>query len=101
LHPVAGQGLNLGVRDAWELAEHIVSTPRAELGSGAFVRTYMSARAADRQAGIRATDAMVRLFSNDNAVLGLARGAGLAAMDIAAPARRFFARRMMFGTRGL
>jgi 2-octaprenyl-6-methoxyphenol hydroxylase len=101
LHPVAGQGLNLGVRDAWELAEHIAATPAADLGSGAFVRTYVGARAADRQAGIRATDAMVRLFSNDNAILGLARGAGLAAMDIAAPARRFFARRMMFGTRGL
>ena len=101
LHPVAGQGLNLGLRDAWDLARLAEGSERAAIGSGAFVRRYVAARALDRGAGIGITDALVRVFSNDNRVLSGLRGAGLAALDLAPPARRFFARRMMFGARAL
>jgi 2-octaprenyl-6-methoxyphenol hydroxylase len=101
LHPVAGQGLNLGLRDAWELAELLLGVPREDIGSAPFAAAYLRRRAADRRAGIVITDSLVRLFSNESTLLAGARGAGLAALDLLPPARRFLARRMMFGTRGL
>ncbi|TSA13038.1 MAG: 2-octaprenyl-6-methoxyphenyl hydroxylase [Betaproteobacteria bacterium] len=99
LHPVAGQGFNLGLRDAWELAR-LVRDAR-EPGSAGFVDSYRRARALDRRAGIGFTDSLVGLFSNSNALLGLGRGAGLLALDLLPFARRFVARRMIYGARGL
>ncbi len=101
LHPVAGQGLNLGLRDACELAHAIASAHPQELGDEAFVRRYSARRRLDRGASIRFTDALVRLFSNSSAPLGLARGAALAFLDIVPPARTLLARRMIFGARAL
>jgi 2-octaprenyl-6-methoxyphenol hydroxylase len=101
LHPVAGQGLNLGLRDAVVLAELIASTHPRELGSEAFLKHYAARRRLDRVAGIRFTDTLVRLFSNSRATLGMARGAGLAFLDILPPARAFLARRMIYGARAL
>ena len=101
LHPVAGQGMNLGLRDAVELAELIDGTPRLELGGDEFLKRYSARRRLDRGAGIRFTDALVRLFSNSNPALGLVRGAGLAALDLLPPARRFLANRMIYGMRGM
>jgi len=101
LHPVAGQGLNLGLRDAAELARLVGCTPNAELGSIAFLTRYSLQRKLDRAAGIHFTDVLVRLFSNSSATLGLARGAALALLDVLPPARKFLARRMIFGARGL
>ena len=101
LHPVAGQGLNLGLRDACELADAIASAHPRELGDKAFVRRYAARRRLDRGASIRFTDTLVRLFSNSSAPLGLVRGAGLAFLDIVPPARTFLARRMIFGARAL
>ncbi|HZR70830.1 MAG TPA: FAD-dependent monooxygenase [Burkholderiales bacterium] len=101
LHPVAGQGLNLGLRDAWELAELLLDTPAHRIGDAGLVSRFVRRRTSDRRAGIAVTDSLVRLFSNDWPLIGAARGAGLLAFDILPPARRFLARRMMFGTRGL
>ena len=101
LHPVAGQGLNLGLRDAVVLAELIASAHPHELGSDAFLKHYTARRRLDRVAGICFTDALVRLFSNSSAVLGAVRGAGLAFLDILPPARGFLARRMIYGARAL
>ena len=101
LHPVAGQGLNLGLRDVAELAAIVRTTPREELGTSAFVARVTSSRAADRYATIGLTDGLVRMFSNSNPVLAVARGLGLVALDLAPPARRFLARRMIFGARAL
>jgi len=101
LHPVAGQGLNLGLRDAWDLARSLEGAERNEIGSTQFIRRYCAARSLDRGAGIRLTDALVRIFSNSNPAWMLARGLGLAALDLTPPARQFFARRMMFGARAL
>jgi len=100
LHPVAGQGLNLGLRDAWELAASIRDCERGEIGGPEQIRGYSARRRLDRGGGIFFTDALVRLFSNDFAPLRLARGLGLAALGAVPPARDFVVSRMTFGTRG-
>lgn len=100
LHPVAGQGLNLGLRDAWELAETVRGRERDEIGGEAHLRAYASRRRADRSNSIRFTDTLVRLFSNDIAPLRVARGFGLALLGAAPPVKDFVVRRMTFGTRG-
>jgi 2-octaprenyl-6-methoxyphenol hydroxylase len=101
LHPVAGQGLNLGLRDAWELAQMLLDAAKEEIGASRFLARYAGGRSLDRYAGIGFTDFLVRIFSNSLAPVALARGAGLAALDALPPARRFLARRMMFGARAL
>ena len=99
LHPVAGQGFNLGLRDAWELA--LMAREAREPGSDSFIDAYRRARTLDRRAGIQFTDSLVGLFSNSDPLLGLGRGAGLLALDLLPFARRFIARRMIYGARGL
>lgn len=101
LHPVAGQGLNLGLRDAWELAELARKSAPDSLGTEEFVRHYLRQRRFDRGGSIRATDFFARAFAGDDSVARCARGFGLLALDIAPPARAFLARRMMFGAKAL
>ncbi|HKO87869.1 MAG TPA: FAD-dependent monooxygenase [Burkholderiales bacterium] len=101
LHPVAGQGLNLGLRDAFELAQLLQETPVIEIGRSAFLETYRAKRGTDRKASIAATDFLVRVFSSEAPVLRTIRGAALAALDLIPPARRVFARRMVYGLRNL
>jgi len=97
LHPIAGQGFNLGLRDAWELADLLLHRDDRDPGSAACLAAYRSARRLDRMAGIAVTDSLVRIFSNDFAPLRAARGAGLALLDIAPPIKRAFMQRMIFG----
>ena len=99
LHPVAGQGFNLGLRDAWELAR--LARDARDPGSDSFCAHYRRTRALDRRAGIQFTDGLVGLFSNSNPLLKLGRGAGLLALDLLPFARRFVARRMIYGARAL
>lgn len=100
LHPVAGQGFNIGLRDAWELASLCGDTPREALGSAAMVATYRRGRRVDVLGGVGFTDFLVRTFSNDLPPLRLARGLGLLALEAFPPLKSFVARRMIFGTRG-
>jgi 2-octaprenyl-6-methoxyphenol hydroxylase len=100
LHPVAGQGLNLGLRDAWELAATVRNAERSEIGTPRQLQAYHARRRIDRGGGVWFTDTLVRLFSNDIALLRFARGLGLAALGAVPPARDFVLRRMTFGTRG-
>jgi 2-octaprenyl-6-methoxyphenol hydroxylase len=100
LHPVAGQGLNLGLRDAVELAELIRRTARDDLGGKEFLAEFRALRRYDRFAAIGVTDSLVRVFSNDYTWLRIARGMGLVGFDLFPPARRLLARRMMLGLRG-
>lgn len=100
MHPVAGQGFNMGLRDAWELAQVILNCTPETLGSPAMLAAYQSQRRIDRNTVIRFTDGLVRLFSNDLPLLNLARGASLSVLDCLPPAKQFVARRMMFGTHG-
>lgn len=100
LHPVAGQGFNMGVRDAWELAQEILDTAPEALGNEAMLSAYRNSRRTDREIGIRFTDGLVRLFSNDLPMLTPARAAALSALDILPFAKKFVAKRMMFGANG-
>jgi 2-octaprenyl-6-methoxyphenol hydroxylase len=100
LHPVAGQGLNLGLRDAWELAAMLRDCDRAEIGGPRQTQAYAARRRLDRGGGILFTDTLVRLFSNNSIPLRLARGLGLAVLGAVPPARDFVVRRMTFGARG-
>lgn len=95
LHPVSGQGFNLGLRDAWQLAETLLSAPL----DAATLETYARNRRLDRQGGALFTDGVVRTFSTDFAPLKLARGLGLLALDVFPPARAFVAKRMIWGAR--
>ncbi|MBI5938755.1 MAG: FAD-dependent monooxygenase [Betaproteobacteria bacterium] len=97
LHPVAGQGFNLGLRDAWKLSQAIWDADKADLGSAAFCARYRDRRGPDVRGGMRMTDLMVELFSNDNFLLRHGRGVGLALMDALPPLKKAFARKMMFG----
>ncbi|HKY02233.1 MAG TPA: FAD-dependent monooxygenase [Burkholderiales bacterium] len=99
LHPVAGQGLNLGLRDVFELAEQIRMVPRDRIGDGLFLQAYAERRHIDRRATITATDSLVQLFSGDALGLSHARGLALTALDLFTPIRRVFARRMVYGLR--
>ena len=99
LHPVAGQGLNLGLRDAWDLA-HVLRDAR-DPGEARVLEHFAAARRLDAMATVRVTDFLARAFLGASPVAGLMRGFGLTALDICLPARRFFARRMIFGTSAL
>lgn len=100
LHPVAGQGFNLGLRDAWDLASEILATPAADIGSKAMLDRYQARRRLDSGATLLVSDLLVRGFSNDWPLLGKTRGLLLTVMDTLPPLKSAFARRMMFGARG-
>ena len=93
LHPVAGQGLNLGLRDAWQLAKILAEAKEVP----AALARFAAQRRMDAAATMRITDFLAAGFTGSSALLGIARGAALTALDIVPPARRFFARRMIFG----
>jgi len=95
LHPVSGQGFNLGIRDAWQLSE-ILLRNGVDCSS---LASYAASRRLDRQGSAFFTDQIVRNFSNDFAPLKLLRGLGLLALDICPPARHFVAKRMIWGAR--
>lgn len=95
LHPVSGQGFNLGLRDAWQLCEILLKNG---VDRGA-LENYAASRHLDRQGGAFFTDKIVKAFSNDSGPLKLARGLGLLALDLCPPARHFVAKRMIWGAR--
>jgi 2-octaprenyl-6-methoxyphenol hydroxylase len=95
LHPVAGQGLNLGLRDAFELVQVL----RWQGDVDAALRRVEWARAADRWSMIAATDFLARSFTWGVPGLAAARGLGLAAVQASGPLKSLLARRMMFGLR--
>ena len=99
LHPVAGQGLNLGLRDAWDLAQvlHDAQDP----GDAEVLARFAAMRRFDAMATVRVTDLLAGAFLGANPLAGLMRGIGLTALDTYLPARRFFARRMIYGPSAL
>ena len=99
LHPVAGQGFNVGLRDAWELAEVVLDTPRENLGDRAMVARYLRGRRTDRTAGIAFTHGLVSVFGNDLPLLRWPRGLALTLLGAVPPAKRAFTHAMLFGLR--
>jgi 2-octaprenyl-6-methoxyphenol hydroxylase len=95
LHPVAGQGLNLGLRDAHALVDAL----RFSVDVDAALRRVEWARAPDRWSMIGATDFLARSFTWSLPGLGGLRGLALASLERAPPLKRLLARRMMFGWR--
>ncbi len=97
LHPIAGQGFNLGVRDAWELGQSIIRTPRDALGDSPMLAAFASRRKADRYAGIAFTHGLSQLFANDAALIRWPRGLALTFLDAVPPLKRAFTRAMLYG----
>jgi 2-octaprenyl-6-methoxyphenol hydroxylase len=100
LHPVAGQGLNLGLRDAWELAATLQAAD-ADPGDAAVLARYCERRRLDASATIGMTHLLAAGFTGSNRLLRAARGAALTALDMLPGPRRFFARRMIYGASAL
>ena len=94
VHPIAGQGLNLGLKDVAALAEVLVEARRLgeDYGSELVLERYARWRRFDAAGLAAATDLFTRLFSNDHPALRLARGVGMAAINRAAPLKRMFVR---------
>lgn len=95
LHPVAGQGLNLGLRDAWQLARELERA--SDPGDAQVLARYAARRRLDAAATIGVTHWLAAGFTGSSGALRAARGLALTAFDVLPGARRFFARRMIYG----
>ncbi len=97
LHPVAGQGFNLGLRDAATLAELLAEAvrrdgSRADVGSPAILREFASRRVADRDGVTRFTDGLVKLFGDTRPGVPLLRDLGLLLFDLSPTAKQALSR---------
>jgi 2-octaprenyl-6-methoxyphenol hydroxylase len=92
VHPIAGQGLNLGLRDAAALAEVVVEARSLglDIGTEGALQPYQSWRRFDNALFTASFDALNRLFSNDIAPVAGLRRMGLDIVDSIAPLKRFF-----------
>jgi 2-octaprenyl-6-methoxyphenol hydroxylase len=97
LHPVAGQGFNLGLRDVAALAEVVMDARRKglDIGDSAVLARYADWRQADQRRVVAFTDGMVRLFGQSLPPVAWLRNAGMLALDICPPAKRWFGRLTM------
>ncbi|HJS21247.1 MAG TPA: 2-octaprenyl-6-methoxyphenyl hydroxylase [Steroidobacteraceae bacterium] len=86
LHPIAGQGFNLGLRDVATLAE-VIADSRATLGEGSMLERYDEWRRTDRRGVIAFTDGLVRLFGNPLGSVKVARDLGMLLFDVLPPAK--------------
>jgi 2-octaprenyl-6-methoxyphenol hydroxylase len=99
LHPVAGQGLNLGLRDAWDLAQTLRAVE--DPGDAHALACFAAQRRLDAAATIGVTELLARGFLGAQPLARAARAAVLTSLDVLPAARRFFARRMIFGPSAL
>lgn len=97
LHPIAGQGFNLGIRDVAALAELVVEAQHQhqDVGSSQLLSRYEQWRSRDQQGVGMATDTLVRLFTNPLSTVRIARNLGLLALDALPPAKHVLARAAM------
>jgi 2-octaprenyl-6-methoxyphenol hydroxylase len=92
LHPVAGQGFNLGLRDAAMLAEVIANAGGGDVGAPMLLQRFAQWRAADRSGVVRFTDGLVKLFGSSRPGVGALRNIGLLIFDLTPPAKSALAR---------
>ena len=97
LHPVAGQGLNLALRDVADLAGQIAEAvvQERDVGDPTLLNAYAALRKGDTSQTIRYTDSLIKLFSNNQFLLGHARAAGLMLVDRLPPFRKLLAKQSM------
>ena len=101
LHPVAGQGYNLALRDTLALADCLLASP-APLGDFATLQRYLSTQQQDQALTVGFSDRVTRLFGRNESLLVAGRTLGLLGLDLLPPAKRWFARQAMgLGTRAL
>ncbi|MEL7578596.1 2-octaprenyl-6-methoxyphenyl hydroxylase [Pseudoalteromonas sp. D15MCD-2] len=92
IHPIAGQGFNLGLRDVQLLCD---MANRSDLGDYAFTRNYSQTRSKDITTVMTLTDSLVRLFSNSSRLLALGRSIGLFSMDLFSSLKNPLAKQLM------
>ncbi len=97
IHPIAGQGLNLGFRDVDKMAELLSAAfkQQKDLGSAPLLEAYQRARRFDNMSMVAVTDGLVRLFSNNHASKRFIRRAGLKLVSKLKPAKQFFMKQAM------
>jgi 2-octaprenyl-6-methoxyphenol hydroxylase len=96
LHPVAGQGFNLGLRDVRGLAQCLRrGTP--DVGASRVLRAFAAARRADRRHGVNLTDFLARAFVSERTLLPRAAGIAFTVLDCLPPVKDVFVRRAVFG----
>lgn len=97
LHPVAGQGFNLGLRDVVQLAEMLIqqSQHKGDVGAPDFLNRYATARKGDHDRMVNFTDGIVRLFSNEWLAVAVSRGLGLVMLDHIGSAKSYLTRHAM------
>ncbi len=101
LHPIAGQGYNLSLRDTLALAEVLIASD-APLGDFTTLQRYQQRQQRDQNMTVGFSDQVTRLFSNAQPLLATGRNLGLLGLDLLPPAKRWFARQAMgMGTRSL
>ncbi|MDH5358122.1 MAG: 2-octaprenyl-6-methoxyphenyl hydroxylase [Gammaproteobacteria bacterium] len=94
LHPIAGQGFNLGLRDVAALADVLIDHCE-DCGDAHLLNDYKQWRQQDQDNVIKSTDSLVKLFSNNQPLLGHCRGAGLALIDVLPPVKHWLAKKSM------
>jgi 2-octaprenyl-6-methoxyphenol hydroxylase len=97
LHPIAGQGLNLGLRDAADLAALIRARAPETIGDREFLHDFSESRRRDAMRGVAFTDFLVSAFADRGRVSTWGRGFALTLLDVFPPARRALAERMIRG----
>lgn len=97
LHPIAGQGFNLSLRDTLALADTLMAAGRQQRPPGelAVLQGYLQRQQQDQRQTVAFSDYLTRLFSNSQPLLTMGRNLGLLGLDMLPPARRLFARRAM------
>ena len=97
MHPVAGQGFNTGIRDAYDLSKLINESEPSQVGSECFINQYYSLRKSETKKTLFFTDSLVNIFSNDLVVLSSIRGMSLSLLDNFKPIKNFLVNKMSFG----
>ena len=99
LHPIAGQGFNLSLRDAQALADALLASDKKP-GDLTTLLSYQQAQKLDQQLTIGFSDKVTRVFGSEQPLVSFGRNLGLLGLDLVPPAKRWFARQAMgLGTR--
>jgi len=97
MHPVAGQGFNVGLRDAESLAQLVAASSATTLGTASMLNAYRASRKSDTKGGLLFTDFLVNIFSNDIVGVSGLRSMGLGLFDIIKPIKQHLVSKMSFG----